>query len=79
MPLPSIPASLTDNLAVMSAAKAVCTALAGVLLVLGVTVNPLLWAAIPPLVAAAYGLYRAVKASQTKAVAVALATEPPKT
>lgn len=69
--------SLKDNLAVLSAAKSLVSAVAGVLLVLGVTVSPALLLVLPPVIAAAYGLYRSITAKQAGAVAVALATPAP--
>jgi hypothetical protein len=66
-----------DNVALLSAAKAIVSALAGVLLALGVTVSPALLTTLPPLLVAVYGLYRALQAQQAKRVAAALASTPP--
>ncbi|BEP14821.1 hypothetical protein acdb102_31320 [Acidothermaceae bacterium B102] len=58
----------SSPVAVLDAAKALCTSLAGLFVVLGITVNPLLWVAIPPVIAALYGLYVATQGKVTVAL-----------
>jgi hypothetical protein len=62
-----------DNIAILQAAKALVSAIAGVLLALGIVVSPALLTALPFAIAAAYGLYRAVKDQQAGRVAAAAA------